>query len=270
MAASARLRRVIDANAKLWAGEAEVFRTYWTWPGRTRATDRQWLFYQCYKEIWGSGVGDQKLGLYLGPLAKLEELFPKCDVSVDRHEILDIAEGFWAEFAHYCAFADAYDGMAAPGEPKMNPAMLHSWAADDELGALRYKHRNEHGKLGLRACSFTEGGYCTLFAEGMALARDPGGHDGRDGLIAEACRKVYDDEFGHMLKGVMGLDRQNLSDAEWDLFERLTVEQLKLRIRMRNAQFGNPLPEARIQAIYRGEIAPLAFDYRAAEYALAA
>ncbi|MEN8197600.1 MAG: hypothetical protein ABFS30_13965, partial [Pseudomonadota bacterium] len=67
MAASTRLRQLIDRSAPLWAGEAEVFRTYWTWDERTRESDRRWLAYQSFKEIWGSGVGDKSLGLFLGP-----------------------------------------------------------------------------------------------------------------------------------------------------------------------------------------------------------
>jgi hypothetical protein len=43
--------------------------------------------------------------------------------------------------------------------------------------------------------------------------------------------------------------------------QKLIVEQLKQRIRMRNAQFSYPLAEERVQAIYEGNIQPLAFDY---------
>lgn len=267
---SGKLQKLIDASAPLWAGEAEVFTTYWDWDQRTRETDRQWLFYQCFKEIWGSGVGDKTGGLFMGPVKQLEAWFPEIDRGVDRHEVLDVAEALWAEFAHYCAFADAYDGMAKPGEEKMNPKILHSWPEDDELGELRYKHRDEHGELGMRAARFTEGGYCTLFSEGMKLKDRAERHDGRDGLIAEACAKVYDDEFGHMLKGIAGLDQENLSTEEWELLERLSIEQLRLRIKMRNAQFGHPLSDQRVEEIYAGKIEPMSFDYQAAERLLAA
>jgi hypothetical protein len=36
---------------------------------------------------------------------------------------------------------------------------------------------------------------------------------------------------------------------------------------MRNAQFSSPLPEERVQAIFRGEIPPIEFDYRRARVA---
>lgn len=35
--------RLVEANAPLWGGEAEVFRAYWGGPGRTDATDRAWI-----------------------------------------------------------------------------------------------------------------------------------------------------------------------------------------------------------------------------------
>ena len=263
MAASTHLRRLIEQSAPLWAGEAEVFKTYWTWDKRSRETDRKWLAYQCFKEIWGSGVGDKSLGLFMGPVKQLEAWFPKIDTEVDRHEVLDVAEALWAEFSHYCAFADAHDAMAESGQTKLSPQALEGWDADNELARLRYKHREAHGELGMRACQFTEGGYCTLYSEGMKLA----GNGGDDELIAKACSKVYDDEFGHMLKGIVGLDEEGLSEEEWALLERLTIDQLKLRIHMRNTQFSSPLSEARIEEIYTGRIEPLSFDYDRAKLA---
>jgi hypothetical protein len=268
MTVSAKLKQLIDTAAPFWAGEAEVFRTYWDAPTRTRETDRQWLAYQCSKEVWGSGISSTK-GIFLEPAEQLVAAFPKIDIEIDRHAVLDIAEGLWAEFAHYCAFADAYDALALPGEPKINPhAVKTSWPEDIALTELRFAHRRDHPKLGMRATRFTEGGYCTLFSEGMALKARTGGPHGRaNALIAEACRRVYDDEFGHMLKGIVGLDAEGLSDDEWQTLAAISVAQLRLRIRMRNAQFGYPLAEARIQEIFAGACAPLAFDYEKARLA---
>lgn len=58
MSISDNLRRVIEANARLWAGEAEVFRTYWTWSGRTRETDKQWLATSATRKCgaWSSAI----------------------------------------------------------------------------------------------------------------------------------------------------------------------------------------------------------------------
>jgi hypothetical protein len=263
MSVSPALRKLIDATAPLWAGEAEVVRTYWTSPVRTRETDLRWLRNQCRKEFWDSFADPQK-GLFLEPLDRLRAAFPKIDIEVDRHEVLELAEMFFAEFSHYVAFADAYDAIRSDADAPMNPHALRDageWAENAELGRIRAEHRRLHGTLGLRACEITEGGYCALFAEGMKLA----GRGGADEAIAAACRAVYDDEFGHMLRGILNLDEENLGPADWDLLERLVREQMQARIHMRNAQFNYPLSDARIREIFAGRIEPIAFDYARAQ-----
>ena len=76
---------------------------------------------------------------------------------------------------------------------------------------------------------------------------------------------VYEDEFGHMLEGIAGLDEEGWSDDDFKLMEELVVDQLKARIRMRNAEFSYPLTEDRVQAIFAGDIAPEPFDFERAE-----
>jgi hypothetical protein len=92
-------------------------------------------------------------------------------------------------------------------------------------------------------------------------------HGSANALIAAACAKVYDDEFGHMLKGIVGLDRESMSHDDWKLLEELSVAQLKLRIVMRNSQFGYPLAETRLKELLAGKGRPLAFDYDRARLA---
>jgi len=70
-----------------------------------------------------------------------------------------------------------------------------------------------------------------------------------------------------MLAGIADIGNEQFSEAQWRLLESLVVEQLRQRIRMRNAQFSHPLSGERIQAIFRGEIEPLAFDYEKAKLA---
>ena len=88
----------------------------------------------------------------------------------------------------------------------------------------------------MRASRFTEGGYCTLFREGMRLK----GRGGTDDMIAEACTKVFEDEFGHMLVGIIGLDDEGWSEEQFDLLEALVLEQLRLRIPMRKRRVQLP------------------------------
>jgi hypothetical protein len=165
-----------------------------------------------------------------------------------------------AEFAHYCAFADAYDAIRGKSDPSINPVMLRdvkSWPENEALGELRAGHIRAHGDIGMRASRLTEGGYCALFSEGAKLK----GGSAADRAIARACRSVYDDEFGHMLKGIVGLDSEKLSSADWNLLRDLAVEQMRARLHMRNAQFGNPLPSAEIERLKQGRLKPVAFNY---------
>lgn len=251
---NANLGRLIDANAPLWAGEAEVFRGYWDWDMRSRESDLLWLSRQCQKEFWG--------GVALS-LDQLNANFDEIDRGIDRHQALELAARVHQEFAHYCAFADAYDALRGEDEPALDLQALEergNWPENRELARLRARHKERHGELGARAHSFTEGGYCTLYSEGMKLK----GRGGVDDLIAEACAKVHDDEFEHMLQGIAGLDEAGWSAADWQLFTDLTVEQMGHRIAMRNAQFSHPLPEQRVARILAGEIEPLPFDYQRA------
>lgn len=263
MAASPDLNRLIEAVSPLFAGEAEVFRTYWDWPRRSRETDRLWILRQARKEVWDTPLGDPR-GLFVGPLEDLLDAFPTIDVDLPRAEVLDRLEALYEEFSHYCAFADAYDALCDDGERKLSPVMLRDVPDWPENGALRERRatiKQEFGGIGERACFFTEGGYCTMFSEGMRLA----GRGGADDLIARACARVYDDEFGHMLKGIAGLDSDGLSGADWDLLIDLSVELQRMRIPMRNSQMSFPLSEERISQIYDGAIEPVAFDFAKAE-----
>jgi len=258
------IQRLVNVSAPYWAGEAEVVRIYWASPMRTAQTDLLWLARQCFKEFWGSGASKfDRGGVFLGTLKNLAAKTPEIDVVLDRHEVLEALESLKAEFSHYIAFADLYDSIRPAGSRKLNPAMLEEWPEEAALTALRYRHQDEHGAIGLRACKFTEGGYCTLFSEGMALK----GRGGIDDKVAQACALVYEDEFHHMLAGIAHIGEEQYSEAQWRLLEALVVEQLRQRILMRNAQFGHPLSGERIQAIFRGEIEPLAFDYEKARLA---
>ena len=258
MTVSRNLQTLIDNVAPLFAGEAEVFSTYWDLPGRTAETDKSWIQRQARKEVWDTPLGDPR-GLFVGPLEDLLADFPLIDQGVPRHDVLERLETLYEEFSHYCAFADAYDALCGPGERRLSPSMLKDvpdWTENEAIRDRRAQIKQDHGAVGERACFFTEGGYCTLFTEGMRLA----GRGAADAAIAAACSKVYDDEFEHMRKGIMGLDDAGLADRDWELMIALSVELQRMRISMRNAQFGNPVTEARIAEILDGKIEPIRFD----------
>jgi hypothetical protein len=267
MEVSTHLRRLVAANAPLWAGEAEIVRTYWTSPVRSREADLLWLKRQSWKE-W-AGIADSK-GKTMGMVSDLEvelhEKVPGLDTTVDRHELLESLEKVHVEYSHYCLFADIYDWLIGAGGKKLNAHELGTWPEEDALATRRREVRRTMGKIGVRASSFTEGGYCTMYSEGARLK----GRTGLDGRIGRACQRVYDDEFGHMMLGVIGVDEEHLSDGDWAELTQLTIEQLKMRLYMRNSQFSHPVSEARIKEIIAGKIEPVAFDYTKAATYLAA
>ena len=259
MRVSTDLRRLVDAVAPLFAGEAEVFRGYWDAPMRTRGTDRLWIARQARKEMWDTPLGDPR-GLFLGPIEELQDLFPKIDLEVPRHVILDKTRTIYEEFSHYCAFADAHDALGGADDEKLSPsglARLPNWPENEAIRDRRAEISERFGAIGMRACLFTEGGYCTLFSEGMRLR----GRGGVDDLIADACALVYEDEFGHMAKGIVGLDDAGLSAVDWVYLTELSVELQTMRIHMRNAQFGNPLSDARVAELCAGTADPIIFDF---------
>jgi hypothetical protein len=264
MSASGNLKKLIDSVAPYFGGEAEVVRTYFASPGRSIDSDLKWLAGQCYKEFGSGGVSDyDRGGVFVGGMRKLLDKAFAIDTEIDRREILGVLEGITAEFSHYIAFADIYDEIRPAGMPKMHTAMLRSWPEEDTLANMRHSHREKHGVVGARASKFTEGGYVTLFSEGMKLKSK----SSVDDKIASACAKVYEDEFGHMLNGIIGIAEEGLSDKDYTTMADLAIEQMKARIHMRNAQFSHPVKGERLQALLDGKAKPIEFDYAKAKIA---
>ena len=249
------LRNLIEIACPYWAGETEIVWTYFHSSARTTETDLLWLRRQCFKEIWGSGVGDKEKGLFQAPASYLGGVFDKIDREVDRHEVLDVIEALRSEFSHYCLFADIHDSLTGN---KLTPHELTGWQGDDELARIRYDFREKRGRVGYFAVRFTEGGYCSMYSSGQRLA---GTGSELDDRIAAACERVYVDEIGHMRDGVFGLSREELSSEEWSELGDMTRKILLQRLHMRNEQFSYPVNQGRIDAIAAGDIEPMKFDY---------
>ena len=60
LAVNEHLRNLVNIAGPYWAGESEVVWTYFHSPDRSKESDLLWLRRQCFKEIWGSGVGDKE------------------------------------------------------------------------------------------------------------------------------------------------------------------------------------------------------------------
>jgi hypothetical protein len=230
---------------------------------RTRETDKLWLKRQCWKEYVGVAKFDGPtvdVAMCTELASDLKEMVPKLDITVDRHELRELLDKVHAEFTHYCLFADIYDSMLKPGEPRINANQLTIWPEEDALAKYRNAIRTNNAKFA-RATGFTEGGYCTMYSEGAKLQ----GRAGVDGRIGTACQKVYEDEFGHMMWGILGTEVDDLTASDWKELTEITCEILRLRLLMRNSQFTHPVPESRMKEMLAGKIKPIEFDYAKAE-----
>jgi hypothetical protein len=249
------LDRLVEVNAPFWSAEAEVVRSYFHSPGRTVKTDRQWLFRQAFKEYADGYLPALKSALTeqggQGPEARR-----------DRISYLRVA---WEEYRHFDLFAHIYESLggreSGGGEIDIEELMsAGNWRENEDLRLLRQAHKRQHGLVGELAHQFTEGGYCCLYREGMVLR----GGDEIDEAIAIACAQVYDDEFGHMLRGLLSLDVSGMDASDLDLLCSLTRAQMRLRILMRQAQFGHPVSPGRLDELLAGHAQPMPFDRQAA------
>lgn len=247
---STGLLQLIEKNAPYWSAEAEVIRSYWDSPVRNQNTDKKWLIHQIYKE-YCNGV--------LPYLDLFNKHLPLANIHAQRLKLLDLSHILHEEVEHFTMFADLYMVLDAT-DYQLTPEELNAagaWPENDALMTLRQKHIAESTAIGQRASSFTEGGYCALFSEGMKLA----GRNQFDSAVAKVCKTIYDDEFKHMLLGIIETDSEQLTETDWQALETYTVEQMKKRITMRNAQFSLPVPEKRMHELLAGKASPIVFDF---------
>ncbi|MCK5361129.1 MAG: hypothetical protein KAJ95_10910, partial [Gammaproteobacteria bacterium] len=163
------------------------------------------------------------------------------------------------EVEHFNMFADLFSILTG-SDYSLTPEQLKkagAWPENDALVAMRKKHIVESAEIGPRATRFTEGGYVAFFSEGMKLA---GGYD-FESALAKICKIIHDDEFNHMLLGIIETDSHKLSETDWQMLERFTVEQTKQRVVMRNAQFSHPVSEGHMSKLLDGEATPISFDF---------
>ncbi len=248
------LRELVAANAVWWAAEAEVIRTYWDAPHRTVETDRRWALRQAYKELWEG---------YLVAVRALAADLDALDAGVPGEAASGWLRMADDELRHYQAFIGLYATLG--GEPPSSVMALRAageWPENAALMALRAEHRAADARLGRWAQRFTEGGYCALYREGMAIAA----RGGRDAAIAEACAAVYEDEIDHMGGALRALAGQGLRAADWDVLIAMSTAQCRQRVRMRQAQLTEPVGPERLEVLLRGACAPQSFDWRRAGF----
>lgn len=245
---------LVDAHRRLWGGEASVFRAYFGAPDRSRKTDRAWLARQCHKELFDGVL--PRLATFERQVVTLE---PPSSLDEPPDTLARLLTGAGEEYRHLQLFAAVHEAVRLDDDDRLDFEVLRrrwSWPENDDLGALRARHRRDHGELGVWAATLTEGGGATLYAEGMLLR----GRNALDDLIAAACEQVYHDEVDHFAEGLAHLQRSQLDAEAWARLTEITTAQLRQRIVMRNAQFGFPLDEAMVHDAQQGGAAPIEID----------
>ena len=111
------MKKMIDRCSRLWAAEAEIFRSYWDSPTRNADTDRAWLQRQMYKELID--------GVY-SSFKWIQENFESLETNVERSDILDEIKVMQEEFIHYSAFMEVYELLNTSSDMALpSPSLLH-------------------------------------------------------------------------------------------------------------------------------------------------
>lgn len=236
--------------ARFRAGEAEIATTFFA-TARPLAQHRHWLRFQVAREA--RNLEEIASGL-------LTRLVQEVEQSLPREELVHRLLEDYQEVGHYAMLAYLYEGLT--GEPvRWQPLRAESktadWYALSRAEHARWAELRARGTpLELAAALFTRGGGGALFY-GLLQIR---GAD-YETLLADAARIVLRDELEHgASEGRDELYRLVHTDADVARAREIIAELSLLRLRMRHAQFSGVLPEARIQAIAAGDIAPLTLD----------
>ncbi|WP_436796089.1 hypothetical protein [Actinospongicola halichondriae] len=234
------LERVVHALRPYWAAEAEICRAHLARPDRSVHVDVGWLARQAAKELID------------GVVPRIERVRDAATRSVPPAELVRETAELHEEAAHFAAFADAHDVLAASADlPPLGSSDLGAvvaWPANAALADLRAEHCRDHGRAGELATSLTEGGCSALFAVGVELETSD---DVRDQAIAQACRAVLDDEVEHLRSGLDDLVA-DLASVDVDLVIELAVAQSQLRLQMRQLQMGSPVTVERMDELAAG------------------
>ena len=245
--------RLIEANAPYWAAESEVISSYWTSGIRSLQTDIKWIKHQLYKEYFDgifsyTNLLNDVISQTIKP-SQLDSIITYANVIKEEAEHFSLFLSLISEIRSDYSSLEAKDLREAS-----------DWPENQDLISLRKDHIRLSNKVGLRASKFTEGGYVALFREGKNI---PIKSD-IDIKISHTCGMILEDEFEHMILGIADLSLADFTELDWKLLTDFSVEQMKKRILMRNAQFSFPISDARLSMLLEGNAKPIDFDYHLA------
>lgn len=239
--ATARVGSVLQRVNRFWGGEAEVAETFFK-SARTKDEHLHWLTSQMVRE----------LGWPDGRITKLQQAFAQLEDGVGRHEVLVMFQVAEEENSHYVVLADIAEKIQGRS---LKPAEFQHHRQGSEWQALD-KVRTRQADWDRAVSGLHEGGGLGIYYAAMNL--EPMPDDPYRADIAAAMRMIYDDELSHCAYGLAEVVQvaMDATDEIWHQVEDKAEAVGYHRLRMRNEQFGSPLPEARIQEIREGKIVP--------------
>lgn len=252
-----RLKAIVEQYA---AGEAEVVRAYFSQP-RTNEEHLEMLLKQMGREI--------QVRKWMGQAG---EMARELERTTDRHSYQELLRQVSDEVQHYVLLADLAEWLAGgplPADRLLAYEVVARYRPDrpeEEMYNPRLPAANHNLDVGRQLITALEP---ERGSELMHLAEGGGG-----GAFVE-CSRVTGDEFRDRLGATMrsivrdelrhGPDRIDAYVDRWiQTEEQLETDAFWLKafmaghLRVRNEIWGHPLPEERLAAIDRGEVAPLA------------
>jgi hypothetical protein len=247
------MNRYVNPLNKLAAAyrdaEVAVIAAFFTEP-RKKQDHLRWLSAQAYKEYSA-----------IKPIfSALAKLYPELDRGIDRHDFEELTEKLADETKHARLVMDLLE--EARGKKTTFADLL--WLPEDKkLAKIRARYspsyatllhgagsiksreiRRKDEALERAAITLTEGGGGALYRVCSKLQR--GNFERR---IARAFKEILADETQHKNAGGRALDALITNRDAFLRAARIITEVCSQRLRMRNEQFGFPLPEARLTAL---------------------
>lgn len=231
-----QMRVLVDSVAPLWAGEAEITRSYFEGDGRSPESDLFWLRAQAFKET-----------RHLRDLpAEIQREYRETGSVAVHPDGEGAGKILREEMKHYRLLADLIEKL--DGSPVVIDA-LGGLEEDRKLQALRARYREQGGELARATVTFTEGGGGSMYSVLSSL-----GESELDRGIAAAFREIHADEVIHGPMQVFRIARRARSDQDWARCREMAVAICRQRLRMRSEMFGWPLSELRLHEIESGKI----------------
>ena len=251
------MAEIEDVAARFRAGEAEVARVFFSRP-RPLAQHLYWLKIQVSRELRNLREISQ---------GELTAQVDKVDGEMTREAIVAELREHYYETRHYAMLAYVLEGL---GGGRVDWKALDGERANAEWSVWQREEQKRrrawdkmsplHGAAG----SFNSGGAGSVAYGVVGLEGDI-----YEQLLAETGKIILHDELAHGDALEARHPLYQLVKTEDDARTALAIvrEFSTVRLKGRNFQFGHPLPEARIEAIARGEIEPATLDILKSAYA---